>query len=85
MSVNRNVRFVFPFDDLNWPANPVRHEKFWAETDHMDSCVSYCILEFVYFGLTQSHFVIHLPIYFLLKTLVHNIQSRINRLHIASY
>jgi hypothetical protein len=41
MSVNRNVQFVRPFDDVNWPTTRVWHEKFWADADHMDSCVSY--------------------------------------------
>jgi hypothetical protein len=40
-SVNRNVHFVVPFDDVNWPANRVSHEKFWTDADHIDSCVSY--------------------------------------------
>jgi hypothetical protein len=42
MSVNRNVQFVFPFDDVNWSATRVRHEKFWADADHMDDTVPFC-------------------------------------------
>jgi hypothetical protein len=87
MSVNRNVQFVVPLDYVSWPATRVRHEKIGRK--HI-LCIVACltlhlyILEFLYFEVTHSCFVFQLQIYFLLKTLVHNIQSRINRLYISA-